>query len=253
MGLVLSAMPIGEYDRRILLLTRERGKISAFARGARKQGSPLMACSRPCTFARFALSVRRDSYAVQWAEPIRFFEELSLDMETVAYACYFMEFAEYYTRENMESTALLNLLFLSFQALLRESIPNRLVQRIYELRIMAINGESPHISCCTGCAKPIDAGFYSFRQSSLFCEDCRTRISDPVWISEPTLYALKYITTAPLEKLFTFRLKEDVYRSVESVIEQHKRRCIDRKFHSLEILAAGEYLEKRLEKQVKKG
>ena len=40
-GIVLTAMPIGEADRRILLLTKELGKISAFVRGARKPTSPM--------------------------------------------------------------------------------------------------------------------------------------------------------------------------------------------------------------------
>ena len=58
-GIILKQTPIGEYDRRICLLTKEKGKISAFVRGARKQGSRFAAATNSFAFGTFKLYAGR--------------------------------------------------------------------------------------------------------------------------------------------------------------------------------------------------
>ena len=38
-GIVIKSINIGEFDKRITILTRDRGKIGAFVRGARRPSS----------------------------------------------------------------------------------------------------------------------------------------------------------------------------------------------------------------------
>lgn len=208
-GMVLKTSPVREYDRRLVILTRERGKITAFARGAKRPGSQLMAVCRPFVFGQFKLFEGRDSYSLQGAEVSNYFTELAGDVQAACYGSYFLELADYYSRENMDGTELLLLLYQSMRALLKPVLPNTLVQLVFELRAMVINGEYTE--------------------------------HPPRKVSDSAAYAWEYIIASPIESLYTFILKDEVQRELKLCVEINKQKFIDREFHSLEILKMMEF------------
>ncbi len=204
-GMILKAEPMGEYDRRVVILTRERGKIAAFARGARKQGSRLIASTNPFCFGKFTLYEGRTSYSIAEAVISNYFEQLRTDYELACYGMYFLEVMDYYTRENSDEKEMLKLLYQSLRALLHKGLSNELVQYIFEIKALSLNGEYP--------GPP----------------------SEEIYL-DSTLYALSYVVNTGVEKLYTFTVTKQVLMELCQIAGIYRKRFVDKKFKSLEIL-----------------
>ena len=205
-GIVLKHSPSGDYDWVATIFTAERGKITAFARSARKPNGRLSGTVEPFCFGTFKLFVGKSSYNIVEADIENYFEGFRGDLEGACYGTFFLELASYYSKENIEDTELLNLLYLSLKALQKDSIPNKLVRCIYELKSLQIEGEYP--GAPTG-----------------------------MQILDSTRYALSHIEQAQLEKLYTFNVSEEVLDELCRITSLYRTRFIDRTLKSMEMLA----------------
>ncbi len=235
-GMVLQTMPVGEYDKRITLLTRERGKVTAFARGARRPNSALLAASAPFAFGEFELYEGRSSYSVIKAEIGNYFRELTADLENTYYGFYFLEMADYVTQENNDEQEVLKLLYQSLRAIESASIPNRLVRRIYELRMLVINGIYPNVFTCQGCGKETELTVFSVVRAGMICRDCQSK-GHVIEVNDSTLYTLQYIVTAKLEQLYTFTVSEEVLCRLEKIMDSYLKKYMVHTFKSEQFLA----------------
>ncbi len=139
------------------------------------------------------------------AEITNYFEELRQDFIGAYYGMYFLEICDYYTRENNDETGMLKLLYQSLRALTAPNFENRLVRYVFELKSIMLNGEFPGLSA-----------------------------GDK--LMEPTAYTVDYIMKTPIEKLFSFHVKEEVLQELGLYSRKICERSMDRNFKSLEIL-----------------
>ena len=130
------------------------------------------------------------------------------DFEGACFGQYFLEFADYYTRENADAVDYLKLVYQSLRALSVPTLPRLLVRYIYELKAMTYSGECPQT-------------FEKYEE-----EGCHPS----------TLYALQYVVATPVEKLYTFTLTDEVCREFGQIVTKMRERYVERKFKSLEIL-----------------
>lgn len=236
-GIVLATIPIGDYDKRLTILTKERGKIGAFAKGARRPNSALLACSQPFTFGEFQLYEGRNSYNIQSVNIKNYFGELREDISYVYYGLYFCEFTDYMTREGNDETEMLKLLYQSLRALINPHIGTKLVRYIFELKIISLGGEAPQVFECLNCGTKENLSRFSSSAGGCFCEGCRQKAIDGKKILTSTLYALQYIISADVEKLYNFTVTEEVFRELKQCIDHYREERIDHRMKSLELLS----------------
>jgi DNA repair protein RecO (recombination protein O) len=246
-GMVLSAMPVGDYDKRLVILTKELGKITAFAKGARRQNSAFLACGQPFAFGEFHLYAGRSSYNIMSAEISNYFGELRDDFNRLCYGFYFCEFADYLTKENNDEKEILKLLYQTFRALSKMTIDPDLIRLIYELKIMALYGEAPQVFDCIKCNKNSRsetedrAGvnrryYFSAVNGGILCEMCKWQDKAAVAINTSTLYAMQYIISKEIEKLYTFKVTHEIQEELQHCIWSYLRYRIDYNFKSLDML-----------------
>ncbi|MCR4672670.1 MAG: DNA repair protein RecO [Lachnospiraceae bacterium] len=236
-GMILAAFPSGEYDRRVLLLTEDRGKVTGFVRGARRPGNQLMAASEPFVFGTFTAFQGRDAYTIVSASVENYFEEIRDDFTDACYGGYFLEFASYYSRENDDDREVLKLLYKTLSVLLKKLIPHKLIRCIYELRLMSINGEGPQVFECARCGREEALDHFSVRMRGTLCSSClneaKGRVDD---ISPLVRYTMQYIISSDLEKLYSFSVPDEAVSELSGIMDRYRAAVTDKEFKSLEIL-----------------
>lgn len=236
-------MPIGDYDKRVVILTKEKGKIHAFARGAKRTKSHLLAATQAFTWGEFEVYPGKNAYTLVKAEIEHSFMEIILDPERIAYGYYVLEFLDLVSQEELASKDILNLAYITLNQIRKSDLSLPLIKSIFDLRMLVEEGLAPNVFECQVCKAKEDLTGYITLKGGSICHHCQEHSLIDEQVLPATLFAIKYCIQIPLAKLYHFQLKEVVEKNFISVVNAHRKYYLPHLFKSEKMIQDFSLLE----------
>lgn len=239
LGIVVKEVSIGEADKIITIFSRNRGRISALAKGGKRPKSKLSAGSQLMCYGEYLLYSGKELYSVNSCEVIEPFYEIRNDMVKLTYAAHFMDIVMEIVQENQPSPKLLQLLLNSLHMLAKTEKSPELVSRVFELRALATAGYAPHVGNCMVCGHEAEKAYaFSFSKCGFICdsEKCSSVDGFAPELSIGASRAIQHIICARMDELFSFGLSPEVLEELGRVTRRYLKEQLERDFTKLDFL-----------------
>jgi DNA repair protein RecO (recombination protein O) len=175
-ALVLRTYDLGETSRLVVLLTRERGKVRAVAKGARGARSRYRSALEPLSEVRVSLHGRQGAELLRLGacELLRSaFQASGRDLEVALAFSYFAELLDAFAQEGEAEDAVYRLATSVVRAA-EEGTHIVVLTRYLEAWLLRLHGVYPPLDRCAGCGGALGAGALRYHASAqgFVCEAC---------------------------------------------------------------------------------
>lgn len=172
-GIVLGCVDYGDADRVVTLLTRERGRVAAFAAGARKSKRRFAGALEPFTVLRVELAERRgDLLFLNGCTVLDAHAGLRFDLARIAHAGHAAELCRELCRDREPHEELYDELRRYLAALAgREADPAALLS--FELAALGHVGVAPRVTDCAVCGSAAEGpALFDAGHGGVLCGGC---------------------------------------------------------------------------------
>ena len=233
-AVVLRHADWGEADRILTLYTRERGKVRAIAKGARRIRSRKAGHLEPFTRVTLQLAKGRDLLIVSQADTLDAYLPLGANLVKTGYASYVVELLDRFTYEDeSENHAIFRLLTESLSRIASEA-DTWLAMRYYEVRLLDLLGFRPHLFECANCGEeiqPVDQ-FFSAGAGGVLCPKCAARLPGAWNVSKEALKYFRHFQRSPYSEARRAHPVPEVQNELEALMQRYLTYLLERGLNS---------------------
>ena len=228
-GIVIKEVAVGDSDKILTVLTGEEGRIAVSVKNAKKIRSGTAAGTSFLSYNEFTLYKGKSMYILNHIGIIESFYKLREDLVALTYASYFAEILYYNILENEPCKEVLKLFLNTLHFLANTGKDKRLLKIIFEFRILCMLGYAPYFNDYNEYDRDY---FFSYDK----CGIAEHGGGSCVKISKGEIQAIRHITGADLNSIFSFNVSEEVLTSLSEISETYLCERTERSYKSLEIL-----------------
>jgi len=236
-GVVLREQAVNESDKRVTLLLKEHGKLTASVRGARKPKSKLAAATQTFTYGEYVLLEGNGFFSLTQAAVLESFHGLRKRYETYCRAMYFLELADGMLLRDMAAREPLRLLLRGLQALARGMPHEELAAAVFTYKFLQAEGYSPCMDFCAFCGEEADGPRLFFTADGLCCRNCvKTLRGRSIAIDGAASAAIRAVLAAEAENLFRMDAPEELRLALSKTSALFREENLDLRLKSLELI-----------------
>lgn len=237
-GLVLRQTKYDEWDKILTIFTRDKGKIQAIAKGARRPKGSLVASTQVFSHSDFLLYQGRNLYHVNQADIINSFFSLRDDLYKLAYGTYIIELVDTASIEGVENIKLFDLSVKTLKVLSGLNKDYKKLLAAYELKYITFIGYRPQISRCVICNGELSNKIkFGYQQGGAICENCSYQELGGIIVSKDILMKMKELLFIHLDKIHELDISANDINIIEKIISNYIMNHIEKtNFKSLEFL-----------------
>lgn len=216
-GIVTRSMDYGEGHKIISIYTRETGKLSVMARGAKKLKSRHGAVTQLFTYGQFVVYKNSQMGTLNAAEIIDSFHKLREDLVKGAYAAYLAEMVEKLTGDMEPNPMLFEQLLAALKGIAGDK-PPFIIAHIMEMKMLMLSGYLPELDQCVSCGREEGEMALSIAGGGIVCSRCRPQDAQSIVLLPGTLKLMRLFRHMDLRRLGEIQVKP--------VTEAQLKRCM---------------------------
>lgn len=229
-GLILRSIPLGETSKILTIYSKDFGKISVIAKGARsarsRYGGTLETLNHVSVI--FYYKESRDLHTLSQAEIIDSYLVIKEDLHRTALAMAICELTNQLEVGQEANPLLFRLLLSAFKTLDDAERQPINVFRAFQIHVFDLMGFRPNFFDCTGCGKKIETTCsFDLMAGGFACDNCLDQGTASMHLYKETIQMLRALQKTHISKLQPSTESSSSVRQVDEFVRVYLRYHVD--------------------------